>query len=308
MNSEFLIEKLFELNGHSAAIYSLDHFSNSPNYIYTAAGDGFIARWDLTKKTQDAFSIRLNASSYALKCIDSTSYLVAGLSTGNVHIVDVENKKEIAHLKYHTTGIFSIQVNLSKMHLYITDAIGNLSIWNINNFTFLMSLPLDCGKIRHIELLENGARIAVCCQDGFVKIFETDYYNEVIGRKINDQGVNFFKSFPQKQSLGILGGKDGFLHLVSTENLEEIHNFPAHNFAVYQIAFHPDSILFATVSRDKSLKIWNSANLSLIKKLERPQGGHTHSINCVKWISNEKLVTVGDDKRVVVWGISNIFV
>ena len=308
MNSEVLIEKLFELNGHSAAIYSLDFFSNSSNYIYTASGDGFIARWNLSEKKQDNFSIRLSASLYALKCIDNTSYLVAGLSSGDVHIVDVDNKKEVAHLKYHTTGIFCIQVNQIKKHLYLTDAIGNISIWNLTNFTFLMSLPIDCGKIRHIELLENESKIAICCQDGNVKIFETNYYNEIVSRKINEQGVNFLIDFPLKKDVSICGGKDGVLHLVSNENLEDIHQFPAHNFAIYQLAFHPEGILFATVSRDKSLKIWNSTNLSLIKKIERPQGGHTHSINSVKWISNEKLVTVGDDKRVVVWGISNIFV
>lgn len=308
MNSEVLVEKLFELNGHSAAIYSLDFFSDDSNFIYTASGDGFIARWDISRQAQDTFSIRLSSSSYALKCIDSTSLLVTGLSNGDVHVIDVLNKKEVAHLKYHSTGIFFIQVNLSKKHLYISDAVGNISIWNLNNFTFLMSLPLDCGKIRDIELLENGDKIAVCCQDGFIRIFETNYYNELVGKQINEFGINFFQTFRQKLGVGMVGGKDGVLRLVSSSTLEEIYNFPAHNFAIYQIAFHPSKAVFATVSRDKSLKLWNSTNLSLIKKLERSHGGHTHSINCVKWISDEKLVTVGDDKRVVVWGISNIFV
>jgi WD40 repeat protein len=308
MNSEVFIEKLFELTGHSAAIYSFDFFPDSPNYIYTASGDGFIARWDLLKQQQDSFSVRLNSSSYVLKCIEATNYLIAGLSNGDIHVIDVLNKKEIAHLKYHTTGIFGIQHNKKNAHLYISDAIGNLSIWNSENFKFLMSLPLNCGKIRHIELIDEGSKIVVSCQNGFVKIFETSYYNEILEKKISDQGINFFINFPLKKEIGLIGGKDGLLRLVSLRNLEELFNFPAHNYAVYQASFHPDASCFVSVSRDKSIKIWNSSNLSLIKKIERPQGGHTHSINSVKWISNEKLVTIGDDKRIVIWGINNIFV
>ena len=37
-----------------------------------------------------------------------------------------------------------------------------------------------------------------------------------------------------------------------------IKSIPAHNYAIYDIVFSPNAKLFATASRDKTVKIWDA--------------------------------------------------
>ncbi|RYY34254.1 MAG: WD40 repeat domain-containing protein, partial [Sphingobacteriaceae bacterium] len=81
---------------------------------------------------------------------------------------------------------------------------------------------------------------------------------------------------------------------------------PAHLFAVNHIAFHPSLPYFATASMDKSIKIWDAQNFKLRKIISREKGipGHVLSINKLVWNGDNQLISVSDDKRVIIWNIT----
>ena len=92
MNSEVLVEKLFELNGHSAAIYSLDFFSDDSNFIYTASGDGFIARWDISRQAQNTFYTKTAADNLYF----NKTYINTQFNTLSSHIfINYYNKSTV---------------------------------------------------------------------------------------------------------------------------------------------------------------------------------------------------------------------
>ena len=76
-------------------------------------------------------------------------------------------------------------------------------------------------------------------------------------------------------------------------------------FTVYAILPHPSLPIIATVSRDKSIKIWNALSLALLKNIsiERGYDAHRLSINTATWVGDQ-LVTAGDDKLVKIWDVS----
>ena len=82
-------------------------------------------------------------------------------------------------------------------------------------------------------------------------------------------------------------------------------NVPAHLFSIYSIAFHPELPYFATASRDKSIKIWDSENFELRKTLSFEKGYDMHrlSVNKIIWDTENRLISVGDDKLVKVWEV-----
>jgi WD40 repeat protein len=92
------------------------------------------------------------------------------------------------------------------------------------------------------------------------------------------------------------------LNIWSVENYELIKSIPAHNWAIYDIVFSPDATLFATASRDKTVKIWDAKTYQVLKRITKLNfEAHTHSVNKLIWSTYRNyLVSVGDDKMVMI--------
>jgi WD40 repeat protein len=90
------------------------------------------------------------------------------------------------------------------------------------------------------------------------------------------------------------------------ENFKNIKSQPAHLFTINNIAFHPTEPIFATASRDKMIKIWDLNNYKLLKVIDVIKfGGHINSVNKLLWSTfNNLLISVSDDRTVIVWKIS----
>jgi WD40 repeat protein len=80
---------------------------------------------------------------------------------------------------------------------------------------------------------------------------------------------------------------------------------PAHIQAINSLVLSPCARYVATGSMDKTIKIWDSATLQLLKVIDYPRyGGHKHSINTLIWSTYKDLLVSGsDDKQISVWKI-----
>ena len=293
-----LLEKRVELTGHAASIYAVCSHNDK---IYSASGDKFVAAWDIIQEKQDNFAIKTEFSNYSIEYLTETNLLIIGTSTGAFYVVDVLNKQELHFIVQHTSAIFSMKENRLKNQLYVADADGNLSVWNSLTWELILFLPLLVGKIRKLLVVDQGESIYLACQDGTIRKYDTRFFNEQLVIKAHKEGVNCMAFFPNKDQVIISGGKDGFLRIWSLKTVSCVLELPAHNFGIYQILFFNQGNHFCSVSRDKSIKVWNSVDCSVIQKIERKQGGHSHAVNDVCKIDEQTLCTVGDDKRLIVW-------
>jgi WD40 repeat protein len=299
-----MITKNLELKGHSGAIYAIDGVDDS---LYSGSGDNFVARWNLTLGTQDAFSIKADKSIYSLKLVQDDKILVFGTSSGSLHVVNLEEKRELKHFIQHKSAIFAIVENFHKNHLYTTDADGNLAIWNTLNWNLLIFLPLQVGKIRDIHVSNDGKIIFVACQDENIRIFETSNYNEIQSFHAHKDGVNCLHLFPLKPQLLLSGGKDGHLRIWNWKEEKCLYEIPAHNFGIYRIIFLQQGRVFVTASRDKTIKIWDAFSADVLKRIERKDGGHSHAVNDL-WKKDEmNFVSTGDDKRIIWWEMNEVY-
>jgi WD40 repeat protein len=294
--------KRIEFSGHSAAIYSI---VGHQDYFFTASGDKFVAKWNSISGVQEKFSIKLEESIFKICLSNSGQNLFIGTSSGSLHIIDLLEKKEIKHYIQHKSAIFEIKENLFAGHIYSTDADGNLAVWDLFSFELLLFLPLNCGKIRSIFVQEDFLFLA--CQNGEIKQLDTKNFNEINSFQAHDLGVNCVLIHPEKKSILMSAGKDGFIKFWDLEKSNNLlFEIPAHNFGIYQLDFINFNKNFVSVSRDKSIKIWDSLNLKVIQKIERKQGGHSHAVNAFWKKSENEIITVGDDKRIILWELNTI--
>ena len=292
-----MYKKVGEIVGHSGAIYT-SLFDNQ--FLYTGSADNFVTRWDLKTQKQDKFAIKMNQSVYAIEFIEYNK-LVVGLSNGSVHVFDLLLKKEIKHFTQHIKAVFAISSNLNKSQFYVGDADGNLSVWNSKTLELIIYLPLNAGKIRNIHVSTNGEMFILSCQDGTTRIFETLGFNEIVTLNSHKNGATVAFFHPVYSDIILTSGKDAHIKIWNWRESELIKNIPAHNYVVYDICFIDNNSKFITVSRDKTIKIWDATNFNFLERLDVKVGGHKHSVNKVSKINEHSFVSVGDDKKIILW-------
>jgi WD40 repeat protein len=101
------------------------------------------------------------------------------------------------------------------------------------------------------------------------------------------------------------GGRDAFIRVWETEKeYKEIPTEAAHLQTINDIVFHPKGQIFASASRDKTIKIWDFRNFALLKVIDTVRyGGHLKSVNKLHWLDDQQLLSCSDDRTIMSWDI-----
>ena len=296
------IQKIQQFEGHEGAIYSLQ-YNKSLNKIYSAGFDDIIVEWDLDDPKNFKAIAKLQTKTISLLYVPELNWLITGQSDGGVHIIDLNQKKEIHYLKVHQDMIFALCFRIESNTLYIGSGDGNISMWQIKGMNLLKKVDLKSKKIRTIQTVNDVLHIG--CGDGTIKLLDyssLDLKHTILGHRA-DFSVNTISFTPNKKHM-ISGSRDGHLNIYNLEkDIELEKRIPAHNFAIYDIVFSPDKQFYASASRDKSIKIWDAQTFKFIMKIDfSSHKGHTASVNSILWV-NDRLITTGDDRKIIVWTV-----
>ncbi len=291
------ILKKNELTGHMAPIYAL--CVEEKNFIYSGGVDRQVIRWDLEDLNNSKIITKSSEAIYSLFHFAENNYLFVGTSTGKIHVVDINQKKEIKLLKNHTDKIFDFI--LFGSYLIAVSADGSISFTNLTNLKTEQILNISNERIRSIDI--KGTIAAIACGNSNIVILDLKSKTIINSFIAHNKSCNVVKFHPFDNLL-LSGGWDGHLKLWGQDYELEI-SIPAHNYAIYSIAFSPDKKFFATGSRDKTIKIWNAINPEFPKSITFENlGGHQYSVNRLIW--NEKsgtLISASDDKKIMIWSI-----
>ena len=285
--------------GHRGAVYALESMAN-PHLFLSASGDGRVVKWDL--RAPEAGELIADALK-AIFCIyhdAERKLLFIGNEEGGLHVIDLVEREEIRLLQAHKRGIFRI-IPLGKERIICSSGDGTISVWKVPSMELERQIPLSDEKIRGTAISADGALLAVASLDGTIRVLDTTDLNELHRLPGHKNGAASVCWHPKKPVL-ISGGRDGQLRFWrTTSNFNKVQAIPAHRANIYGIAFNTDGSLCATASRDKTVKIWDGKTFDQLGRIDLKNGGHTHSVNAVRWCADGSLLTASDDRSIRNW-------
>ncbi|MBK8340550.1 MAG: hypothetical protein IPK99_11425 [Flavobacteriales bacterium] len=287
-------------SGHRGAVYTLCEGPN-PFDLLSGSGDGTVVGWSLEKPDQGTLLVEVGSPVYALLSLAERYLLFIGTETGRIHVVDLRTRKEVRQFDLHRKGVFAF-TRLPEGRIAAAAGDGTMSVWDLDapkGPVLTRQIPLSAEKLRGMALSPGGELLAVADGAGPVHVLGAQDLNERFTLAGHAEGALSAVWHPSKPVL-LTGGKDGYLRNWHTaEDFRPLHAFAAHKAGIYAIAFNAPGV-FATASRDKTAKIWDSATMDVRARLDRSAGGHSHSVNAALW-AGDALITAGDDKRILVW-------
>lgn len=293
------ITKVAHFSGHNGPIYSLCT-AIKPKQFYSGGNDGYVVLWDTESKGDGKLLVQVNRPVYAL-CLDvQRNLLFCGAASGNLHVVDLAAGKEIRNIEAHTLGIFDIK--LVNNELITCGGDGALKVW---------SLP-DLKLLHHHQESNKSARclayhiaqniLAVGYSDHKIRIYQLADFSLLNTLDAHTNSV-FTVAFTKDGKELLSGGRDVMLRSWLVNNNYNLDvDVAAHNLHINHIAFNPCGKLFATVSMDKTIKIWATEKFQLLKVIDKAKSdGHLSSVNKCHWIDEETLLTGSDDRTIMMW-------
>lgn len=295
------VKKTGQLSGHAQPVYALEKIPNS-SFIISAGGDRWIALWDLQSMQSIKALAQATSTVYALCFIPDFNFLAVGEASGGLHILDIHASKPLKYFTTHRQAIFKLMYHPTRRWLYASTAQGEISVWDMETLSLLHIIKLSTEKIRGLAIDAITNQLAVACSDSFIYIL-SDELNLVHQFPAHSWAANTVLWHPSGDLIS--ASRDAHIRRWKIETNSEhlLENIPAHNYAIYSLAFSPDQQFMASASRDKTIKIWNAHDLQFLYRINKEKNqGHTHSVNHIIWHSwNNLLVSCSDDKQIMVW-------
>lgn len=296
------VEKINTLAGHKDCVYALAKHREK-NIFFSAAGEGFVVKWDLENPELGELVAKVQNSVYALAFWEKGNYLLVGQNTEGLHLIDVEHKKEVKSLHLGSFTIFDIKIidNLA----IIACSVGIVFFIDLLNWQILKKMQLSKENARTIAYNSIKKEIALGFSDNAIQVLDLETLQII--KKLENAHENsvFSLAYTPEGSFLISSSRDAHLKVWTTQNYELKQDIPAHLYAINSISLSPSGKYFATASMDKAIKIWETQSFKLLKVIDKGRhAGHGTSVNKLLWTNYlGQLISASDDRSVSIWDI-----
>lgn len=300
--SKIQVNKLHTLTGHNDCIYALTEGSD-PRFFYTGAGDGMVVEWDLDAPKDGKLIAKLPHSVYALAVDRERNLLIIGHNFEGIHVIDLNENKEIWNLKLTDQAIFDIKVFAGEILVGTGD--GVLIVVDIAERSVKKHIKLSSKSIRVMSIASEKRHLALGLSDHSIKILDlSDDFQPLANLTGHTNSVFALNYSPDEKNL-VSAGRDAHMKFWESETYTLVENIVAHMYAINFLSFKEDGKYLVTCSMDKSIKVWDAQNYKLMKVIDKARNaGHGTSINKVLWSTySGQVISISDDRTISIWQI-----
>ncbi len=294
-----------KLTGHNGSVYALQATGNTQ--FYSGAGDGWIAEWNLEAGTDGKLVAEAADQVFALHKLDGSSLMVAGTMSGQLYFIDTDFSDQVKNFTYHQQGIFDFA--RVQDQLLVAGGDGKLSIWDWQKPSLKESVHLSQQRLRALALSPDQQMLAVGSSDGNIYVLHVGSWKILESIEAAHANSVFTVAFSKDGDYLLSGGRDAHLKSWSVfEGFALVQDLAAHWYTINSIAIHPERHVFATASRDKTIRIWEMASFQLLKTLDAQKSkGHINSVNDLCWSKDgQLLISASDDRSIIVWHLNTL--
>ena len=296
------VQQKARLSGHTGSIYALERMQHR---FFSGSGDGIVALWDINKTESGDAYFRASNGVYSIKHLPDLNKLLIGTGAGSLYVINMDSGQEEKLLQLHASHIFSILYNKQYNVILTGGGDGKVTILD-SSFALLQIIQVSENKIRCFSPSVDGSECFIGSSDGKISILSLPSFTIKKQWQAHAEGfgVNCIGLSPDGKYI-LSGSRDARLNIYNASLLELIESIPAHNYAIYDIAFHSSGKFFATAGRDKAVKLWDAATFKVIDRMDKDKyDGHNNSVNKILWM-DDYLVTGGDDRSIIIWELEN---
>ncbi|CRG99684.1 U3 snoRNA-associated small subunit rRNA processing protein, putative [Plasmodium relictum] len=201
-----------------------------------------------------------------------------------IRILKFENLISQTLLIGHEDVVSCIKLNEKNNLLFSASNDKNIFIWNLKNCECLYVLKDNLYPINSIDVnLKKFPLIVLVsvCEDNSLKLWKFTIE------------LNNIKNNKKKRKLDE--------HLNDKEIVRSNLTIYPHKVLINDVAISPNSKIIATCSKDKTIKLFETQNLKLLKILE----GHKKSVQNIFFSKNENILYSNSYDCVRIWNLSN---
>lgn len=275
--------------GHQQSVYCLS--SDGYGGFFSAGSEGKIVHWPNIHSSDGFLFAQIPEAIFSLKAI-SKDIVFAGAQSGTLY--KLERSKDPVLFPLLQKGIFDIKVDSSD-NLLIAGGSGTLFKLN-QDLQISSQIKLSSKSLRTVNF-DKDHHWVVGASDGYI------FREKDIPVQISEMSV--FQVIPDNGNGWLVAGRDAQIRHFD-ENLREMQKINAHWFTIHALSLSPSGKILASGSMDKSIRIWDAANLELLLSIGTRAGTiHKSSVNCLIWMDDETLISCSDDAQIYCWKIMN---
>lgn len=290
-------------SAHAGPVYALAGSENN-QFFFSGSGDGTIIKWTINSLDKPVATARIDGQIFSMLYLGDKQHLIVGTMSGNIHVIDLNLKKEIHCITFHEESIFDLK--RCDNNIFAASKDGSISIWSTTDYSLDRVVTISTSSLRMIDFNDSEQHAAIASSDNNIYILDLLTY-KITSVLTGPSNSVFSVAFDNLHHKLLAGSRDAMLYQyeLDTMNSQKVN---AHLYTINHIQFLGNSECFATASRDKTIRLWNSDTLGLLKVIDKEKyNGHVNSVNRLLWLpSSNYLVSGGDDRTVIVWEIEMV--
>ena len=297
------IRQVLRHSAHSGPVYALTG-SDDNQFFFSGSGDGTVIKWTINSLEKPVATARIDGQIFSMLCLDDKQHLIVGTMSGTIHVIDLNFKKEIHCITFHEESIFDLKRYDNKIFAASKD--GSISVWSMADYSLERVVTISTSSLRMIDFNDSEQHAAIASSDNNIYILDLRSY-KISSVLTGPSNSVFSVAFDKLHHKLLAGSRDAMLYQYELGTMNS-HKINAHLYTINHIQVLGNSKYFATASRDKTIRLWNSDTLELLKVIDKEKyNGHVNSVNRLLWLpSSSYLVSGGDDRTVMVWEIEMV--
>ncbi|MFZ1751290.1 MAG: hypothetical protein WAU01_13895 [Saprospiraceae bacterium] len=297
-----IVQKKNDYSGHTSAVYGLITADDQSGF-YSLAGDGWLVKWSSQEGVLDGMLIAsTDAKLFCGTQIKGSSIIVTGDMHGHLYWIDTGLNHILKRSAYHKGSVFDVY-SYSPDILISVSGDGFFCVWNTKDMQPVFSRRLSTQGLRCITHDINTDTLYIGSSDNHIYMIDTKSWNQ-IGIIKNAHKNSVFSMTTIADRYLISGSRDAHFTVRHLIDNEEVCSEPGHWYTINKILYIAEMQILVTASRDKTVRIWDAENFSLLKTLDVQKGGHFNSVNSLAWIPDRHtLISAGDDRVIKSWKV-----